>query len=49
MCMKCGCGYKNGAWKYDMQPMVFKDGQMKTGPIPPAPVMTSGYEDDEED
>lgn len=33
MCMSCGCGYKNGAWKGSMQPMVFKDGQMKTGPV----------------
>jgi len=33
MCMKCGCGYENGDWKYDMQHMVFSDGKVKEGPV----------------
>ena len=34
MCIECGCGYKNGAWKYDMQSMVFTDGmKVPEGPI----------------
>jgi hypothetical protein len=31
--MKCGCGYENGAWKYDMQHMTFSDGEVKEGPV----------------
>jgi len=33
MCMSCGCGYKNGAWKYDMQHMMFSDKDVKEGPV----------------
>jgi len=31
--MQCGCGYKNGAWKYDMQHMTFSDKDVKEGPV----------------
>lgn len=33
MCMSCGCGYENGAWKYDMQHMTFTDKDVKEGPV----------------
>lgn len=34
MCIKCGCGYVNGAGKYDMQPEVYTDqSAVKAGPI----------------
>jgi len=42
MCMSCGCGYKDGSWKGSMQPMVFKDGQMKTGPVNIQPAKSPG-------
>ena len=38
MCMECGCNYKNGAWKYDMQPMVFDD----KSSVPQGPIVISG-------
>jgi len=42
MCMSCGCGMKDGSWKGTMQPMVFKDGQMKTGPVNIQPAKSQG-------
>lgn len=41
MCMECGCGYKNGAWKYDMQSMVFDDNTK----VPQGPIIISGTRD----
>lgn len=46
MCVKCGCGYLNGDWKYDMQPMVFADGSMKIGPVVVQPPNPSEYYED---
>jgi len=40
MCIKCGCGYVNGAGKYDMQAQVFDDstpvvsGEINVQPFP---------------
>jgi hypothetical protein len=47
--MSCGCGYKNGAWKYDMQHMEFKEEQMKIGPVevqPPSSDSSAQYFED---
>lgn len=33
MCISCGCGYFDGNWKYDMQPMVFDDKEIVAGQI----------------
>lgn len=34
MCIKCGCGYVNGAGKYDQQPQIFDDNTpVKSGEI----------------
>ena len=41
MCVECGCGYKNGAWKYDMQSMVFDDNTK----VPQGPIVISGTRD----
>lgn len=49
MCMECGCGYFDGNWKYDMQPMDFKDGQMKTGPVEVQPSSAQYFDDDSND
>lgn len=46
MCVKCGCGYLNGDWKYDMQPMVFADGSMKIGEVVVQPPAKSEFYED---
>lgn len=49
MCMSCGCGYFDGNWKYDMQPMVFDDKEIVAGQIIIQPAADKSDDDRYED
>lgn len=45
--MSCGCGYLDGSWKYDMQPMVFDDKEIVAGQIMIQPSAMASESDDD--